>query len=48
VTKSKIKMGGHPVSRFVTPILVKPPPMTKMGVANNFHFIFTFLDIFDC
>jgi len=43
------KMGGHPVSQSVTPILVKPPPpMTKMGVANNFRFVFTFLDGCDC
>jgi len=41
-------MGGHPVSRSVTPILVIRGVLTKMGVTNNFYFIFRFLDSCDC
>jgi len=38
------KMGGHPVSRSVTLILVIRGVLTKIGVAENFCFIFRFLD----
>jgi len=31
-----IKMGGHPVSQSVIPILVLRKGLTKMGVTKNF------------